>query len=158
MPKKTKSTYKEKLLDPRWQKKRLEVLERDGWKCYVCQDNETTLHVHHKYYSNGDPWDVPNTALVTLCAVCHEDETNLMPEMVAKMKTFLGDAGALAGEMDGLFHCFERYARSLPLNQTEWEELHDVLGEVLKARTLGGDLGGVMGAVVSYNNQVEGKQ
>jgi len=26
-------TYKEKLLDPRWQKKRLEVLERDGWAC-----------------------------------------------------------------------------------------------------------------------------
>ena len=26
-------TYKQKLKDPRWQKKRLKVLERDDWKC-----------------------------------------------------------------------------------------------------------------------------
>ena len=62
--------YKEKLLDPRWQKKRLHILERDSWACTLCGDNTTTLHVHHKSYS-GDPWDADNSKLTTLCASCH---------------------------------------------------------------------------------------
>jgi len=40
----------------------------------MCGDTETTLHVHHKYYVSGnDPWDYPNTALVTLCEHCHKE-------------------------------------------------------------------------------------
>ena len=38
-------TYLEKLKDPRWQKKRLEILERDGWKCMACGEKEKTLRV-----------------------------------------------------------------------------------------------------------------
>lgn len=43
----TPSAYSEKLKNPRWQKKRLEIFERDGWKCRACQDEKSTLHVHH---------------------------------------------------------------------------------------------------------------
>jgi len=40
-------TYRRKLADPRWQKKRLEILERDGFECNSCGDSSTELHVHH---------------------------------------------------------------------------------------------------------------
>jgi len=71
------SDYKNKLKDPRWQKKRLEILERDEWCCQVCYDGESTLHVHHKLYEKDkDPWDYDNDYLITLCDVCHENETD----------------------------------------------------------------------------------
>ena len=70
------STYMEKLKDPRWQKKRLKVMERDEWECRSCESTEKTLHVHHTYYEDGkDPWDYPASSLVTLCESCHEEET-----------------------------------------------------------------------------------
>lgn len=66
-------TYSEKLKDPRWQKLRLEILERDGWRCQCCGDAKSTLHVHHKYYESGfDPWDYDQGTLETLCETCHE--------------------------------------------------------------------------------------
>lgn len=65
-------TYAEKLKDPRWQKKRLEILERDGFICNICFDSSTTLHVHHIYYSrSGNPWDVDENDLITVCEHCH---------------------------------------------------------------------------------------
>ena len=66
--------YSEKLRDPRWQKKRLEILERDNWTCRVCLGKENTLHVHHIDYFRGDPWETPANLLVTLCEECHEAE------------------------------------------------------------------------------------
>jgi len=42
--------YSEKLKDPRWQKKRLKVLERDNWECKQCGEKEETLHIHHLLY------------------------------------------------------------------------------------------------------------
>jgi|APGre2960657373_1045057.scaffolds.fasta_scaffold39319_3 hypothetical protein len=56
--------------DPRWQKKRLLCMDRDGWKCVRCGDAESTLHVHHKRYC-GNIWDSPLEDLQTLCAQCH---------------------------------------------------------------------------------------
>jgi 5-methylcytosine-specific restriction endonuclease McrA len=67
---KTKS-YLEKLKDPRWQRKRLEIFQRDDWKCVECGDYESTLHVHHEEYSGADPWDTPSDKLKTLCEDCH---------------------------------------------------------------------------------------
>ena len=69
-------SYKEQYLDPRWQKKRLEVLDRDEWCCQRCYDNESTLHVHHRYYIKKTAiWDYPLEAFLTLCEECHEYET-----------------------------------------------------------------------------------
>ena len=66
--------YFEKLKDPRWQKKRLEIMERAEFKCEWCGDEEKTLNVHHKFYRKGaDPWDYPDHALTTLCEECHEE-------------------------------------------------------------------------------------
>ena len=66
-------TYAEKLKDPRWQKKRLEIMQRDEWKCCNCESSNNTLNVHHKAYINGnDPWEYPDFYLMTLCESCHE--------------------------------------------------------------------------------------
>lgn len=66
------NTYSEKLKDPRWQKKRLKILERDNFTCKLCGDNKTTLHIHHFKYINGnDPWEYDDKDLVTLCKNCH---------------------------------------------------------------------------------------
>lgn len=69
-------TYREKLKNPKWQRKRLEIFQRDKFRCQHCRSKEATLHVHHIYYTpNTDPWDYPDEALVTLCEFCHEAET-----------------------------------------------------------------------------------
>lgn len=70
-----KKTYSEKLKDPRWQKKRLEVFERDGWRCRKCGSDTNTLAVHHiKYHQGMEPWDYPSDELLTLCETCHNEE------------------------------------------------------------------------------------
>jgi hypothetical protein len=80
------SEYSKKLRDPRWQKKRLEILGRDKFTCRMCADTTITLHVHHTYYASGrDPWDYPDRSLVTLCETCHEGET----EGIRAAKEFL---------------------------------------------------------------------
>lgn len=68
-----KKTYAEKLLDPQWQKKRLEIMARDNFACQGCFDSESTLSVHHRYYITGrEPWEYPSWAYVTLCKDCHK--------------------------------------------------------------------------------------
>jgi 5-methylcytosine-specific restriction endonuclease McrA len=69
--------YREKLMDPRWQRKRLEVFQRAGWKCQACGTTERTLHVHHLVYSKGYPWEAPDHTLESLCDDCHDWRTKL---------------------------------------------------------------------------------
>ena len=66
---KTKS-YSEKLKDPRWQKKRLEIFQRDNFTCQKCGSTDNTLVVHHFEYS-GNPWEAENEKLITVCEICH---------------------------------------------------------------------------------------
>ena len=67
--------YSDKLKDPRWQKKRLELFVQNNWKCTQCGCNHKTLHVHHKKYVKGkDPWEYDNKNLTTLCETCHKKE------------------------------------------------------------------------------------
>jgi len=51
-------TYSEKLKDPRWQRKRLEVMQRDDFTCRNCGAKDKTLHIHHVRYLKGfEPWE-----------------------------------------------------------------------------------------------------
>lgn len=68
----TAMTYSEKLRDPRWQKKRLEVMQRDEFACRDCGSKDKTLHVHHCHYEKGEPWETGSEFLLTLCEECHE--------------------------------------------------------------------------------------
>lgn len=64
--------YSEKLRDPRWQRKRLEILNRDDFKCRLCNDFQSTLNIHHLKY-NDEPWDIDDYYLITLCEHCHKE-------------------------------------------------------------------------------------
>ncbi len=65
-------TYFEKLKDPRWQKKRLGILNMDSFTCQLCKSSENSLHVHHGYYqANTEPWEYEDNSLITLCESCH---------------------------------------------------------------------------------------
>ncbi len=73
------SSYSEKLKNPKWQKKRLEISERDNWTCQICSDSESEFIVHHKNYEKGkDPWDYDNNDLISLCVNCHEKEHGVL--------------------------------------------------------------------------------
>lgn len=64
-------SYTEKLKDPRWQKKRLEILSRDEWTCQLCGDTKANLQVHHNAYGSYNPWETANELLITYCETCH---------------------------------------------------------------------------------------
>lgn len=79
-------TYWEKLKDPRWQRKRLEIMDRDGFACQECGKEDRTLNVHHVIYkSKVDPWDYPDGLLLTLCEPCHESRHALQNEIMVLM-------------------------------------------------------------------------
>lgn len=66
-------SYADKLKDPRWQKKRLEIFETHGWRCEDCGTKTRTLHVHHCFYIRAlEPWEHGSDLLMCLCDVCHE--------------------------------------------------------------------------------------
>lgn len=73
-------SYHKKLKDPRWQKKRLEILERDDFTCQNCGSQNETLQIHHWKY-NSDPWEIEDCFLVTLCGLCHEKITEDINEI-----------------------------------------------------------------------------
>lgn len=65
-------TYADKLRDPRWQRKRLEILEERDFTCEACFETEKPLHVHHSFYQKGlNPWQYPESSLHVLCETCH---------------------------------------------------------------------------------------
>ena len=96
-------SYAEKLRDPRWQKKRLEILERDEWMCQRCQDSENTLHVHHlRYFVGKDPWDYDDRLLITLCESCHEAEKEMRKDYESDLLEILKDQGFMADDVYSL--------------------------------------------------------
>lgn len=80
-------TYTELLRDPRWQRMRLEVMQRDGFACRECGDKTETLNVHHAFYVFGRaPWEYETETLRTLCETCHESIT----EAITFIRQFVG--------------------------------------------------------------------
>lgn len=66
--------YKAQLKHPKWQKKRLEIMQRDNFQCQCCLNKEETLNVHHrKYIKNKKIWEYDNDDLITLCDSCHNE-------------------------------------------------------------------------------------
>lgn len=66
-------TYAEDLKHPKWQRKRLEIMQRDGWKCSGCESDDKPLHVHHiRYISGRKPWEYADGDLSTFCLDCHK--------------------------------------------------------------------------------------
>ena len=120
---KRKKKYLEKYKDPRWQKLRLEVLNRDEWCCLICFDDKSTLHVHHmKYIRGNDPWDYPIGSLVTLCDTCHKSESEERNNVERLLLDTLKDKGFFSHHIDDLVDGF----RSMEL-----VHVHDVISSTL---------------------------
>ena len=70
-------TYAEQIKSPKWQKKRLNILDRDKYTCMSCFEEEKTLHVHHlAYHKNKSIWQYEDNELITLCEDCHKTISN----------------------------------------------------------------------------------
>lgn len=68
-------TYTQKLKNPLWQRKRLEIFQRDKFACTLCGATHKELQIHHlDYLGNLLPHEYPNDMLITLCVDCHEKE------------------------------------------------------------------------------------
>ena len=101
------SEYSELLKDPRWQKKRLKIFERDNFKCVRCEREDKTLHAHHKYYiKNRDPWNYNDCVIATLCDPCHKHEHDVLHNNVKSLLTAMSDGGFLSDEILLISHCF----------------------------------------------------
>jgi hypothetical protein len=69
-------SYKEQLTHHNWQRKRLEIFQRDNFACRICGKKDIQIHVHHIcYLKNKNINDYHNNLLITLCSECHENET-----------------------------------------------------------------------------------
>jgi hypothetical protein len=116
--------YSEKLKDPRWQKKRLEVLQRDEFMCVTCQNTEEMLCVHHLDYIKGiEPWDYPIECLVTLCKSCHDYEYETRPSYEAMLLNILKLRGYMADDL---------YSFVSGLNALEMEYPPDVMAKFIE--------------------------
>lgn len=99
-----KIDYAKQYQHPKWQKKRLEILEREDYTCQDCGDTEIQLHIHHGHYSKGhEVWDYDNETLWCLCEPCHEsweiEKSNLYYN-IARMK--LKDIDFLNFQIQGI--------------------------------------------------------
>lgn len=110
----TPTPYSLKLRDPRWQKKRLEILERDNWQCQICSDEESNLQVHHRAYDKGiEPWDHLDDALVTLCEGCHAAEFDLGYAITNRLIKTLKMSGFFLNDLEILEKAFTNMARGV---------------------------------------------
>lgn len=113
---KNRSSYIQKLRSPKWQKKRLQILERDKWKCVSCGRGDINLQVHHIYYEKGvEPWAYKDSVYQTLCERCHEkrqaivdDGVNAIKSLVSKLPTKLMD-DALSDACEIAFQAWEKW-------------------------------------------------
>ncbi len=133
--------YFELLRHPKWQEKRLRIMERDGFECCECGDKETTLNVHHSYYTKGaKPWEYPDESLRCLCEPCHEKRHAILNQIKEGMgQITLPILSCLRGYMLGLLMA-EQLGRAGNLNpsvtlsldeksaQMEVQGLSDVFG------------------------------
>lgn len=108
------SEFWKKYQHPKWQAKRLAIMNRADFRCEHCCRNDRQLHVHHKIYRKGaDPWDYADTELMCLCEPCHElagDGMKGIKEGLAKL--CLIEMEMARGYIDGLV-ALREYSDSL---------------------------------------------
>lgn len=104
------SGYQRKLRDPRWQQRRLKLLESANWTCQeaTCKNwrhflvppqdrpaNESgpPLEIHHLYYEWGrEPWEYPDDAHLVLCDDCHERRAAIERQIKRDIVRYLRNA------------------------------------------------------------------
>lgn len=90
-----KPTYWELLKHPKWQEKRLRIMQRAQFACENCGDKNSMLNVHHTYYERGlNPWEYPDDSLRCLCEACHGQADELRIRVLRQLG-LLSDAQLL---------------------------------------------------------------
>lgn len=85
-------SYNEQIKSPHWQKRRLQILQRDNFTCQICGSTEKTLHVHHLCYrKDAKIWDYPDNTLMTLCEDCHRMEHEMQSENDYSVTNLIND-------------------------------------------------------------------
>lgn len=105
-----KPTYSELLQDPRWQKKRLEIMQRDDFTCLDCGATDKQLHVHHCRYEKGlKPWDYRDDELRTECWECHKERQDIEHDVKMEFARLLAklSTAQLCDTMCGIMRCHE---------------------------------------------------
>ncbi|KKQ74820.1 MAG: hypothetical protein US97_C0056G0002 [Microgenomates group bacterium GW2011_GWF1_38_5] len=93
--------YKEQYQHPQWQKKRLEILQRDNFTCRSCDSQEKQLSVHHQYYLEDKMiWEYPNNCYLSLCEDCHEEANNLRKTTPHNLFVLFCDLGFTVWELN----------------------------------------------------------
>lgn len=133
MAKRKESAYSQKLKDPRWQKLRLQVLEAAEWKCQLCLDSESTLFVHHNYYTSGkEPWEYPPEDLCAYCEECHIAADAQRVEWQAAAGPFSFDERESLIHIVNCFRVMNRDGRWLKM-----EHVCDLLNEMVREKVGG---------------------
>lgn len=121
-PRDNSKTYVEKLNDPRWQKKKNKILDRDFYICQFCGDGNSTLHVHHKKYNKGEPWEIEDRFLITLCQSCHEKEPEAMNHAMYTLRGQLMKRGVSSIEIEYMRDKLEQLPEDFWDNyESNWE-------------------------------------
>ena len=98
-------TYAEQLKSPKWQKKRLEILERDKFTCQWCGTQSDQLHVHHYFYfKDCEIWDYEDIYLITVCNDCHE-WLHIKGDIIKNLLAHLFSKNDIGMVMDFLMEC-----------------------------------------------------
>ena len=110
-----KEEYHELLKDGRWQRKRLEIMQRDDFKCREC-GTTNDLNVHHiRYIAGRKPWEYDNGDLITLCGSCHK-ATHEEIERREREASDYDECAWRVKQLDGLFLYYKQIG-----------DLHDVI-------------------------------
>lgn len=135
----SEKTYWQKLQDPRWQKLRLEVMQKNNFCCESCKDDKSTLNVHHKDYIKGrEPWEYGVAQLSVLCEKCHKDLHDKI-DPIRWLSTILDSNG---GDLDrhkisfiiaGYLRCdYNLFLKKINYEENEWSLTMHKLGSRLQ--------------------------
>lgn len=138
-----KTSYSVLLKDPRWQKNRLEAMERAGWCCELCGDKESMLNVHHKKYFKGRmPWEYDSEQLAVLCESCHtleheQSSLELLDDVISRLPLdgpmSASDVGILVAAFTGVkIGADDGFAKSIisHINEEEIKKFRDLWDEI----------------------------
>ena len=129
-----KAEFQEQIKSPKWQKRRLEIMQRDDFTCQICGDKETTLHVHHLHYvPNRDYWDYEDWELITLCEDCHKNEHDI--EGILDYVKSLKQCGITLFEIECLLECID-----IQIMFGRHEAILDITGDEVGASIEGNEI------------------
>jgi len=75
-------SYYEQLNHPLWLRKKDEILQRDNYKCVICNSSLHKLEVHHLcYFPDLLIWEYDDELMITVCKKHHEQLTYELPKL-----------------------------------------------------------------------------